>query len=208
VPIRELNTAFIDHVGYEPSQLFTGRHPFHNCSSPFTISIQVVNGQRPTRPASEDCRYGMTDDIWQLIEDAWSQNPADRPSMLKLEERLRSIDTVGISGQQPSGRISCITLTPEELVGLSILDGTGSNHHLLTSSPRMQAALSHSLPNTTIRRLPCGASTSKDLSSRTPFAKKRMASDARFACNHCDKGFTRPRSLIGHLNHHMGEQRE
>jgi serine/threonine protein kinase len=189
-------------------QLHTGRHPFHDYQNPITISIQVINGQRPTRPVLEDCLCGMTDDIWQLIEGAWHQDPAARPSMLQLEERLRYIDTVGISGQQPSNRISCITLIPQELVELSIPDGSGYNHYPQTTTIRMQAALSHSLPDTNIRRLPCGASTSKDPSFRKPSAKKRMASDARFVRDRCEKGFTRPRSLMGNLNHHMGEQRE
>jgi serine/threonine protein kinase len=189
-------------------QLFTSRHPFHNCPSPFTISIQVVNGQRPIRPVSQDCLYEMTDDIWQLIEDAWHQDPVARPSMLQLRERLRYIDPVGTLGQQRSGRTSSLSLIPRKLVGLSIPEGSGSNRHLPTPILRTQTILPHSLPDTTLHYLPCKASTSKDLSSRKPSTQARVASNPRFACDRCDKAFTRPMSLMGHLNHHMGEQRE
>jgi serine/threonine protein kinase len=190
-------------------QLHTGRHPFHDYQNPITISIQVINGQRPTRPVLEDCLCGMTDDIWQLIEGAWHQDPAARPSMLQLEERLRCIYTVGNSGQQqPFGRTSCLTLTPRELVGLHIPEGTKSNHHPPTSTLRTQATLSQSLPDGSLRHPSGVASTSKDPSFRTPSAKKPIAYDARFACDGCDKGFTWPTILMGHLNHHMGEQRE
>jgi hypothetical protein len=185
-------------------QLHTGRHPFHNYSSAFTISIQVVIGQRPIRPASEDCLYGMTDDKWQLIEDAWHQDPAARPSMLQLEERLRYIDTIGILGQPRSSRTSCLTFAPRELVGPSILEAIVSIHNPPTSTVRTQATLSHSLPDAALCRLPDVASTSTYVSipSKHP-AKKRATQAACFPCEH----FTRPISSKVHISHYTSDQR-
>jgi hypothetical protein len=70
----------------------------------------------------------MTNVMWQLIENAWNQDPAARPSMLQLEERLRSMDTANISNQQHSNIMSGHHLTNWELVEPSIPQEEGSNH--------------------------------------------------------------------------------
>jgi hypothetical protein len=50
-----------------------------------------MKGERPARPDQEHYYPQMEDVMWQLIEDAWHQDPAARPSMLQLEQRLRSM---------------------------------------------------------------------------------------------------------------------
>jgi hypothetical protein len=163
-----------------------------------------VNGQRPTRPASEDCLYGMTDDIWQLIEDAWHQDPTARPSMLQLEERLRYIDTIVISGQPRFGRTSCLALTPQELVGPSIPEASASNYHPPTSTLGTQATLPHSLPDATLRRLPDVASTSTYVSLSKCSTKKRATQTACFPCEY----FTRSRRSKIRPSRYTCDQRE
>jgi hypothetical protein len=79
-----------------------------------------VNGKRPVRPRHEDCQPKMTDIMWQLIEDAWQQDPATRPLMIQLEKRLRPANTLVMSNWGSFSGISRHRLSHRELVRLSI----------------------------------------------------------------------------------------
>jgi hypothetical protein len=68
--------------------MLTEQHPFHEYP-PMAVIYKVVRGERPARPALQRCHLGKTDDMWELIEKAWQQDPSNRPSMPQLEERLR-----------------------------------------------------------------------------------------------------------------------
>ena len=66
-------------------QIFSGLIPFQKMHD-HAVSLQVIRGQRPSRPsicepweiASED--LGLDDEIWALIEDCWSAEPKKRPT--------------------------------------------------------------------------------------------------------------------------------
>jgi hypothetical protein len=81
-----------------------------------------MKGERPARPSPEHCRPDMTDNIWQLIEDAWHQDPSYRPTILQLEERIRPADVMSISSRQSSSTMSGHRLAHRELVKLSMAE--------------------------------------------------------------------------------------
>jgi serine/threonine protein kinase len=106
-------------------QLYTMKHPFHQWREDVTVIMQVVLNQRPARQDQEFC-HPMTDVMWRLVEDAWNQDPAARPSMRQLEQRLRSIDITGTSSWQ---NITSDSLSTHwQLVEPSIPQEKGSNH--------------------------------------------------------------------------------
>jgi hypothetical protein len=73
-------------------QMYTSNHPFHDHLYDIAVTIKLMHGDRPARPSQEECSPAMADVVWQLIEDAWQQNPDTRPSMFELEKRFRPTD--------------------------------------------------------------------------------------------------------------------
>ena len=65
-------------------QIFSGRIPFYEIHD-HTVMLQVIRGQRPSRPsvcdpwniACED--LGLDDETWALIGKCWNQEPEKRP---------------------------------------------------------------------------------------------------------------------------------
>jgi hypothetical protein len=118
---------------------------------PFTVIFSVVNGKRPSRPSQEDCRPRMSDIMWRLIEDAWSQDPAARPSMLQLEERLRLGNDVDRLGRRASSPTSRYRLSHRELVRLSIPQAKAPDDGPPT--PPRAAITPFNLPNISVHSL-------------------------------------------------------
>jgi hypothetical protein len=125
-------------------QLYTMKHPFHQYREDVTVIMQVVLNQRPARQDLEFC-HPMTDVMWQLVEDAWNQDPAARPSMLHLEERLRSMTTTSPPKERLSSNMSGRSLSHWELVRLSTPQASGSDADPPTF-PRTQPVLVSSAP--------------------------------------------------------------
>ena len=52
----------------------------------------VMKGERPLRPSDDRCRIrGLDDEIWNIIETCWAQEPNDRPSAGQIVEHLSSL---------------------------------------------------------------------------------------------------------------------
>jgi serine/threonine-protein kinase TNNI3K len=55
---------------------------------------------RPTRPpthgvhSSARTYWGLTEAIWELMEDCWAHNPSERPVVKDIISRLSSVDRV------------------------------------------------------------------------------------------------------------------
>jgi len=49
-----------------------------------------MDGERPTRP-QEAQELGMTDSMWDMTVRCWHQDPAQRPTMTEVIERLREL---------------------------------------------------------------------------------------------------------------------
>ena len=50
----------------------------------------VIDGRRPPRPVTEDFLI-MSDAMWQLVQECWTHNPADRPLSSTVAQRLKDI---------------------------------------------------------------------------------------------------------------------
>lgn len=58
------------------------------------ITAVVDSNQRPERPASGSdayTRFGMTDGIWGHISECWTADPALRPTVSCLLQRLETV---------------------------------------------------------------------------------------------------------------------
>ncbi|KAH0582151.1 hypothetical protein H2248_011805 [Termitomyces sp. 'cryptogamus'] len=66
---------------------FPGRHGNH-------VMIMVGRGVRPGRPVGKMYQdRGLDNVMWKLIENCWEQDPGQRPSALKILERLSETST-------------------------------------------------------------------------------------------------------------------
>ena len=58
------------------------------------IIAQVAKGKRPSRPTDSSepwSKWGLTQEMWRLIEDCWKRIPAERPKVLRIMMRIRSM---------------------------------------------------------------------------------------------------------------------
>ncbi|KAF8956482.1 kinase-like domain-containing protein [Flammula alnicola] len=60
-------------------EIFTHEIPFGNVSPAHLSKLVVKRNARPDRPSSDEAPQ-MTNAIWDIIEQSWSKNPADRPT--------------------------------------------------------------------------------------------------------------------------------
>uniref|UniRef100_A0A0W0FCY8 Uncharacterized protein n=1 Tax=Moniliophthora roreri TaxID=221103 RepID=A0A0W0FCY8_MONRR len=68
-------------------EIYTGLPPFHNLLYDAAVLLQVMQGNRPSRP---DNMPELSDEMWSLIEGCWATEPSSRPD---IEEVRKSIDT-------------------------------------------------------------------------------------------------------------------
>ncbi|KAG6824397.1 hypothetical protein H0H92_006974 [Tricholoma furcatifolium] len=85
-------------------ELFTGTVPFAHIQRDTTILFHVKSGLRPERPSSSSdpwMTWGLTEEIWALMEQSWKSQPAQRPSSAAIVEHLGTMipnDTRPIPG--------------------------------------------------------------------------------------------------------------
>lgn len=72
-------------------QVYSGNIPSPDLNDQAFI-LNIYNGRRPQRPA-----YCTSDLVWQVAKDCWKDDPARRPSMATVSERL----SLAYCGEQP-----------------------------------------------------------------------------------------------------------
>ena len=72
-------------------QTYTGRPPFASAAQDSSAILQVLEGSRPDRPDFDDeVGVVMSDDMWDIVEACWRQNPADRLSITDVVRLMQS----------------------------------------------------------------------------------------------------------------------
>ncbi|KAF8074585.1 kinase-like domain-containing protein [Lyophyllum atratum] len=75
-------------VAYE---IFTGNIPYPHIPYNALISEEVRNGARPRRPSNSSNSWrawGLTEDMWSLMQDCWKANRLNRPTVEDVVKRL------------------------------------------------------------------------------------------------------------------------
>ena len=68
-------------------QIFTACLPFYEFPRDCTVMLKVSNGHRPSRPMARSSAWsawGLTEAMWELMEDCWSHSPHDRPDVAEI----------------------------------------------------------------------------------------------------------------------------
>jgi hypothetical protein len=72
--------------------MFSGEIPFYEDRSDMRVILGLIDGLRPSRPEGDSCRIrGLTDEVWNLIETCWAEDPSQRPTATQVVERLRKL---------------------------------------------------------------------------------------------------------------------
>ena len=73
-----------------PVQIFANEPPFAEARMSLHVVRKVLDKERPRRPpqASE---YGMTDDLWKIVERCWDTTPDTRPSAAQIKPEIEKI---------------------------------------------------------------------------------------------------------------------
>lgn len=77
--------TFIGHLIYQ-YKVLAGVFPFAD-SPPTTVAVDVLSGKRPERPSHPS----LTDELWNLIQRCWEQDPQRRPGISDVARHLKSI---------------------------------------------------------------------------------------------------------------------
>lgn len=81
-------------------QIFSGNIPFHEIANDQRVMLEVMRGNRPSRPPAELClSRGLDNAIWSLVEACWHQQPAQRPTARATLESIQAQ-----SNQNPNER--------------------------------------------------------------------------------------------------------
>ncbi|KAG6908560.1 hypothetical protein DXG01_004193 [Tephrocybe rancida] len=85
------NTVFSDVYAFGGVcyEIFTGKVPFYQFSRDATIALQVQAHKTPLRPDEPGVpwqEWGLTESIWQLMEDCWKAAPEERPTVQDIIE--------------------------------------------------------------------------------------------------------------------------
>ncbi|KAG6889436.1 hypothetical protein C0995_001204 [Termitomyces sp. Mi166 len=88
-------------VCFQECKIFTGDFPFAHIQRDATIIALVQQSDvRPQRPQAESPpwnEWGLTEEIWSLIEHCWKKDPSQRPTATEMSEhftRLSADDTL------------------------------------------------------------------------------------------------------------------
>ena len=91
-------------------QIFSGLIPFHELYG-HVVSLQVIHGQRPSRPlicepwkiACGD--FGLDDETWAVIDKCWNTEPEKRPAAKEVGDFLRAKFGLSFSNDEPQNTV-------------------------------------------------------------------------------------------------------
>ncbi|KAG6908177.1 hypothetical protein DXG01_005830 [Tephrocybe rancida] len=75
-------------------EILTDKVPFHEIPNELAVVFHIMNRQTPTRPSNQSDAwivYGMTQELWGILEQCWNYEPARRPAMSDIVAYLASI---------------------------------------------------------------------------------------------------------------------
>ncbi|KAJ7815920.1 kinase-like domain-containing protein [Mycena leptocephala] len=84
-------------------EIFTGDLPFCDLPKDSAVMFKVIEGQRPRRSLS------IPNDVWDLMEECWKEDPAARPSAKRIVSRLRDHPICAIPTDAASDWDPCYT---------------------------------------------------------------------------------------------------
>ena len=73
-------------LGMVVLEVLTGKTPFPRCNN-FIVMKKIIDKARPDRPTGPEATW-FTDDLWAVLEQCWSHEPKQRPTIQGVLECL------------------------------------------------------------------------------------------------------------------------
>ncbi|KAJ7155408.1 kinase-like domain-containing protein [Mycena crocata] len=70
-------------------ELYTGKPPFSELSHDAAVMLRVMAKERPSRPCDASGRQLISDALWEVVEQCWSHDISQRPSMARVVEMMQ-----------------------------------------------------------------------------------------------------------------------
>ncbi|KAI0255389.1 hypothetical protein BJV78DRAFT_1279551 [Lactifluus subvellereus] len=99
-------------------EIFTDDVPFSHITNDMFIPVVIRDGSLPTRPEHNAVARGLSDAMWDLMNQCWKRDPTSRPSMTKIREAIQNMHPLRSSSR---GRSSSSISQP-------------GNHHNVSST--------------------------------------------------------------------------
>lgn len=71
-------------------QVLTSQIPYHEFALEATVIINVLRRILPSRP-SKDLKLELSDEVWEVMQECWSQVPHQRPTAQQVAEKLAKL---------------------------------------------------------------------------------------------------------------------
>jgi Protein tyrosine and serine/threonine kinase len=82
--------------------MFSGKIPFEGVEL-YELPLLLQTGERPSLPADYlSRRRGLSDEMEDLIQDCWTQDPTQRPSADKVVEQLKLLPNRPVDRRPPN----------------------------------------------------------------------------------------------------------
>ena len=72
-------------------EIFTDKPPFSHIQNEIYIPIFIRDGSSPTRPEDDITTKGLTDALWDLMNQCWRREPESRPKMSEIREAIQNM---------------------------------------------------------------------------------------------------------------------
>ena len=82
-------------------EVLTGQRPFHNRERSAAVISDLISGTRPARPEIEVTRRGLSDGLWDLMQNCWRRLPDDRPTMGEVLTQMKRLEHKQANAQWP-----------------------------------------------------------------------------------------------------------
>jgi serine/threonine protein kinase len=80
-------------------EAFTGTVPYPHIPDSAYVAARVVSGERPVRPVGWDVvKYGMDDDLWDLLCACWDSDVSRRPTLGRVAGVVRRLAGAWVGG--------------------------------------------------------------------------------------------------------------
>jgi son of sevenless len=99
-------------------EIFTENVPFCEVTNEMFIPVVIRQGSLPTRPENSAITGGLSDAMWNLMNQCWQRDPTSRPSMTKIRETIQNMHPLrSCTFSIPHSRQEFFFLTPRKPLG-------------------------------------------------------------------------------------------
>ncbi|KAF8207980.1 hypothetical protein K438DRAFT_1814757 [Mycena galopus ATCC 62051] len=136
-------------------EIFTDTLPFHELSADIAVMWKVMHGERPQRSPS------IPDEIWNLMQDCWKEDPQERLSAEQIVFRLRNrpvgaVPTNAASDWDPWYTAKFRSSLERTRYSCHAFTRSGNSHEIRSSGPIFSARSAIYLAGPEADRLICG----------------------------------------------------